>query len=171
MDELPRPITIVTGAGRGIGAATALHLARNGHDVAINYLRDHVAAGQVVDAAQASGARAVAIQADVSLEDDVTRLFATVHETLGRVDCLVSNAGATLHIADLADTPVAIIRAVVDANLFGAILCARRAAQVMSTRRGGGPAVRSSTSHPLPRRSVARMNTCTTRQRKPVSTH
>ncbi len=137
MDELRRPITIVTGAGRGIGAATALHLARSGHDVAINYLRDHVAARQVVDAAQASGARAVAIQADVTLEDDVTRLFATAHETLGQVDCLVNNAGATLHIGDLADTPVAIIRAVVDANLFGAILCARRAAQVMSTRRGG----------------------------------
>jgi NAD(P)-dependent dehydrogenase (short-subunit alcohol dehydrogenase family) len=141
MDELRRPITIVTGAGRGIGAATALHLARSGHDVAINYLRDHVAARQVVDAAQASGARAVAIQADVTLEDDVTRLFATARETLGRVDGLVNNAGATLHIGDLADTPVAVIRAVVDANLFGAILCARRAAQVMSTRRGGAGGV------------------------------
>jgi glucose 1-dehydrogenase len=141
VDELRRPITIVTGAGRGIGAATALHLARSGHDVAVNYLRDHVAARQVVDAAQASGARAVAIQADVTREDDVMRLFATAHETLGPVDGLVNNAGATLHIGDLADTPVAIIRAVVDGNLFGAILCARRAAQMMSTRRGGSGGV------------------------------
>ena len=66
-----------------------------------------MAARQVVDAAQASGARAVAIQADVTLEDDVARLFATAHETLGRIDGLVNNAGATLHIGDLADTPVA----------------------------------------------------------------
>lgn len=137
MDELRRPITIVTGAGRGIGASAALHLARSGHDVVVNYLRDHAAARQVVDAVQTTGARAVAIQADVTLEDDVTRLFATAHDTFGRVDCLVNNAGATLHIGDLADTPVATIRAVIDANLLSAILCSRRASQLMSTRRGG----------------------------------
>ena len=69
VDEPRRPITIVTGAGRGIGAATALHLARIGHDVAINYLRDHAAADRVrlSTPAQASGARAIAVQADVTL--------------------------------------------------------------------------------------------------------
>lgn len=137
MDEARRPITIVTGAGRGIGAATALHLARIGHDVVVNYRRDGAAARNVVEAAQAAGARAIAVQADVTVEDDVTQLFAAAEVGLGPVTGLVNNAGATMHIADLADTPVATIRAVIDANLFSAILCARRAGQLMSTRRGG----------------------------------
>lgn len=137
MDDTPRPITIVTGAGRGIGAATALHLARIGHDIVVNYRRDVAAASNVVEAAQAAGARAIAVEADVTMEDEVTRLFAVAADALGPVTCLVNNAGATMHIADLADTPVATIRAVMDVNLFSAILCARRAAQVMSTRRGG----------------------------------
>jgi NAD(P)-dependent dehydrogenase (short-subunit alcohol dehydrogenase family) len=137
MDEMRRPITIVTGAGRGIGAATAQHLAKTGHDVVVNYRQDHEAASRVVDMARASGARAIAVQADVTLEDEVTRLFAVAYDSLGPVRCLVNNAGATFHIADLADTPVATVRAVIDVNLLGTILCARRAAQLMSTRRGG----------------------------------
>ena len=137
VDEVRRPITIITGAGRGIGAATALHLAAIGHDVVVNYRLDHAAATRVVDTARASGARATTVQADVTVEADVTRLFAAAYDTFGRVNCLVNNAGATLHIADLADTPVATIRAVIDVNLVSAILCSRRAAQLMSTRRGG----------------------------------
>ncbi|MFZ0178722.1 MAG: SDR family oxidoreductase [Candidatus Dormiibacterota bacterium] len=132
-----RPITIVTGAGRGIGAATALHLARIGHDLTVNYRQDRAAADRVVAMAQGSGARAIAVQADVTQEDDVARLFAMTHESLGPADCLVNNAGATLHIGDLADTPVATIRAVVDVNLLSVILCARRAALLMSISRGG----------------------------------
>jgi len=137
VDEGQRPVTVITGAGRGIGAATALHLAELGHDVVVNYRTDHAAAGRVVDMAHQAGARAIAVQADVTLEDDVTRLFAVACDRLGPVRFLVNNAGATLHIGDLADTPVATIRAVVDVNLFSAILCARRAAQLMSTNRGG----------------------------------
>jgi NAD(P)-dependent dehydrogenase (short-subunit alcohol dehydrogenase family) len=138
VDEVRRPITIVTGAGRGIGAATALHLAQIGHDVTVNYRQDRAAADRVVAMAQASGARAIAVQADVTQEDDVARLFATTRESLGAAECLVNNAGATLHHGDLADTPVATIRAVIDVNLLSVILCARRAALLMSTSRGGG---------------------------------
>lgn len=65
------------------------------------------------------------------------RLFAVTQDTLGSVTSVVNNAGATLHIGDLADTPTAMIRAVIDVNLLGAILCSRRAAQLMSTARGG----------------------------------
>jgi NAD(P)-dependent dehydrogenase (short-subunit alcohol dehydrogenase family) len=137
VDEVRRPITVVTGAGRGIGAATALHLARIGHDVVVNYRRDHAAADRIVDMARESGARAIAVAADITREDDVERLFMLTRDALGPVRCLVNNAGATLHIGDLADTPVATIRAVVDVNLLGAILCSRRAAQLMSTGRGG----------------------------------
>jgi NAD(P)-dependent dehydrogenase (short-subunit alcohol dehydrogenase family) len=138
VDEGQRPVTVITGAGRGIGAATAVHLAELGHDIVVNYLRDHSAASRVVDLARDAGARAVAVQADVTSDDEVTRLFAVASEALGPVRFLVNNAGATLHIGDLSDTPVETIKAVVDVNLLGVILCARRAAQVMSTNRGGG---------------------------------
>jgi NAD(P)-dependent dehydrogenase (short-subunit alcohol dehydrogenase family) len=132
----PRPLTIVTGSSRGIGAATATHLGSLGHDVVVNYRRDRTAAESVVRSVEQTGGRAIAVPADVSHEDEVERLFAAAEE-LGAVTGLVNNAGLTAHIGDLADTPVDAIRLVVDVNLVGAILCARRAAQVMSTGRGG----------------------------------
>lgn len=131
-----RPVIVVTGGSRGIGAATAAYLAERGHDVVLGYLRDGPAADRVVTAARAAGARAIAVRGDVADEDDVAALFAAAEE-LGIVSGLVNNAGATAHIGDLADTPVAVVRRVVEVNLIGALLCARRAAQVMSTTRGG----------------------------------
>jgi len=130
------PLTIVTGGGRGIGAATALHLARAGHDIVVNYRRRADAAERVVAAARSSGVRATAVAADVIYPSEVDSLFAAAAE-LGPVTGLVNSAGLTAHIGDLADTPVEAIRAVLDVNLLGSVLCARRAAQVMSTRRGG----------------------------------
>jgi NAD(P)-dependent dehydrogenase (short-subunit alcohol dehydrogenase family) len=131
-----RPAIIVTGGSRGIGAATVRALAAGGHDVALAYHSDTAAAQRVMAEATASGARCVAVQADVSREEDVERLFASAAQ-LGPVAGLVANAGLTAHIGDLADTPVEIIRRVIDVNLVGAVLCSRRAAQVMSTARGG----------------------------------
>ncbi len=130
-------VTIVTGASRGIGAAVAVHLAGAGHDVVVNYRRQQEAAERVVAAAVANGARAVAVQADVTDEDDIDRMFTVARERLGAVTGLVNNAGATLHVGDLAETPVDVLRRVLDLNLLAVILCARRAAQVMSTRYGG----------------------------------
>ena len=127
---------MVTGGGRGIGAATALHLARQGHAVALGCLTDRAAAEQVVAAVRATGARAVAVPGDVADADAVDALFQAAAE-LGAVTGLVNNAGLTAHLGDLADTPVAVVRRVVEVNLVGALLCARRAAQVMSTARGG----------------------------------
>ena len=131
-----RPLTIVTGGGRGIGAATALHLAGCGHDVVLGYLDDRASADRIVAAARVAGARAVAVAGDVADPDDVARLFTAAAE-LGTVTGLVNNAGLTAHLGDLADTPVAVVRRVVEVNLLGTLLCARRAAQVMSTARGG----------------------------------
>ena len=130
------PLTIVTGGGRGIGAATALHLAGLGHDLVVGYRSDQASARSVLADVRAAGVRAIAIEADVSDVDDVDRLFEAAAE-LGLLTGLVNNAGLTAHIGDLADTPVAVIREVVEVNLIGAVLCARRAAQVMSTARGG----------------------------------
>ena len=134
---MDRPITIVTGGGRGIGAATAVHLARLGHDVVVNYRRDHDAAGAVVKLVEAAGGRVISVEADVTSDGDVERLFEVTRSALGQVTGLVNNAGVTLHIGDLADTAVEVIRDVIDVNLLGTILCARVAARVMSTRRGG----------------------------------
>ncbi len=131
-----RPAIVVTGGSRGIGAATVRALAADGYDVALAYRQDGAAAEQVVAQATAAGAHCLAVQADVTREDEVARLFASAAQ-LGPVAGLVCNAGLTGHIGDLADTPVDIIRRVIDVNLVGAVLCARRAAQVMSTARGG----------------------------------
>lgn len=132
-----RPVTIVTGGSRGIGAEAVLRLARDGHDLAVGYRVGAVAAGDVAAAAQDMGVRAVAVRVDVTEPDDVDALFAEAAEQLGPVTGLVANAGLTAHVADLADTPIDAVRKVLDVNLLGVILCARRAAQVMSRRRGG----------------------------------
>jgi NAD(P)-dependent dehydrogenase (short-subunit alcohol dehydrogenase family) len=104
--------------------------------VTFAYHQDAASAERVVAQAGATGARCVAVQADVTRDEDVRRLFESAGE-LGPIAGLVSNAGLTGHIGDLADTPVEVIRRVIDVNLTGAVLCARRAAQLMSTRRGG----------------------------------
>lgn len=124
-------------ADRQLGAATALHLARSGHDLVVNYRRDRDAAEQVVAGAVGVGVRAVAVRADVVREADVERLFEVAEQELGPLTGLVNNAGVTAHVGDLADTPPEVVRQVLDVNLLGVILCARRAAQIMSSRRGG----------------------------------
>jgi NAD(P)-dependent dehydrogenase (short-subunit alcohol dehydrogenase family) len=131
-----RPITIVTGGARGIGAATVAHLAHAGHDVVVGYRDDRSSALRAVSTAEGHGVRAVAVAGDVTDEDDVARLFAAAAE-MGAVTGLVNNAGLTAHLGDLADTPVAVLRRVVDVNLVGALLCARAAVRAMSTARGG----------------------------------
>jgi NAD(P)-dependent dehydrogenase (short-subunit alcohol dehydrogenase family) len=132
----PAPLTVVTGGSRGIGAATVVHLADLGHDVVVGYRSGRAEADAVVSEAVARGVRAVAVRADVSDPDDVDALFAAAGE-LGPVTGLVANAGLTAHLGDLADTPVDVVRQVIDVNLLGVVLCARRAAQLMSQRRGG----------------------------------
>jgi NAD(P)-dependent dehydrogenase (short-subunit alcohol dehydrogenase family) len=132
-----RPVSLITGGSRGIGAATALRLARAGHDLAIGFHGDLDAAQRIATRASAYGTRAVAIRADVSDEKQVEQLFAAAEEQLGPVTGVVNNAGATLHVGDLADTPVDVVRRVLDLNLLSVVLCCRHAARVMSTRRGG----------------------------------
>ena len=90
-----RKIVLVTGASRGIGAATARLAAAQGYDVAVNYARDKEAAAAVVADVEKAGRRAAAIQADVSREEDVARLFEAIDAKLGRLTDLVYNAGIT----------------------------------------------------------------------------
>jgi glucose 1-dehydrogenase len=133
----PRPVTVITGGSRGIGAATAHRLAAAGHDLALIYRSDNDAAERITTRLNETGARCVPIRADVTREGDVEELFAAATAELGQVTGLVNNAGLTAHIGDLVDTPVQIIREVIDVNFLGTVLCARRAAQLMSIRNGG----------------------------------
>jgi NAD(P)-dependent dehydrogenase (short-subunit alcohol dehydrogenase family) len=130
------PVTIVTGASRGIGAATAVHLAALGHHVVVGYNTGVDEAADVVRRITVSGGVAAAVHVDVTSAGQVEALFEEA-AALGPVTGLVANAGLTGHIGDLADTPVEVIRRVIDVNYLGVVLCARQAALVMSTRRGG----------------------------------
>jgi len=132
-----RPVTVVTGGGRGIGAAVTLHLARTGHDVALGYREDEAAAVAVAAAATDAGARTAVLRCDVTNEDDVGRLLFEASARLGPATGLVNNAGLTAHLGTLADTPVEVIRRVIEVNLTGAVLCARAAARAMATSTGG----------------------------------
>src|SRR5690606_8771476 len=84
---------LITGASRGIGAATAILAAQHGYAVAVNYRNSRVAAQEVVAQIREGGGEAVAIQGDVSREKEIVRLFSEVDDRLGRLDCLVNNAG------------------------------------------------------------------------------
>ncbi|MDT0316907.1 SDR family oxidoreductase [Streptomyces millisiae] len=132
-----RPVTVVTGGSRGIGAAVAARLAADGHDVAIGFARDEAAAGEVVARVRAAGRRAVAVRADVSVEAEVDALFDAAVGDLGPVTGLVNNAAVTGPLGAFTETATEVMRRVLDVNVLGTLLCARRAAREMSTRHGG----------------------------------
>lgn len=95
MTQLTDKIAVVTGGSRGIGKAIALELAKRGATVVVNYQKNADAANEVVEAITAGGGKALAVQADVSLEDDANRLIKTAIDTYGKLDILVNNAGTT----------------------------------------------------------------------------
>jgi NAD(P)-dependent dehydrogenase (short-subunit alcohol dehydrogenase family) len=131
------PVTVVTGGSRGIGAAVALRLAAAGHAVGIGYERAADAAEDVARRIREAGADCVTVRVDTSDEAAVDVLFDTVKERLGAVTGLVNNAGITGPLGRFTETPVAVMRRVVEVNVMGAVICARRAALEMSTRYGG----------------------------------
>lgn len=118
---------LITGASRGIGAATALAAARQGYDVVVNYARDQAAAEQVVDSIAQLGRRAVAVQGDVGQADDIARLFADAEAALGPISALVNNAGITGPIGPFSQTTDATIERVFQVNVYGTMQCCRAA--------------------------------------------
>jgi len=128
---------LITGASRGIGAACALLAAGRGYQVAINYRSDADAAAQVVRAIESAGGNAFAVQADVSQEDEVVRMFAEVDARCGRLDALVNNAGILARQMRVEQMDAARIGRILATNVTGSFLCAREAVLRMSTRRGG----------------------------------
>ncbi|RZI58460.1 MAG: SDR family oxidoreductase [Rubrivivax sp.] len=136
-NDVPESITLVTGAGRGIGAATALLLAARGHDLALNYRQDAAAAEAVASRVRALGRRAVTIRADVADPAQVAAMFAEIDGQLGRLTGLVNNAGMVARKASLADLTPERLRRVFEVNVFGLIYCTQQAAARMSTAQGG----------------------------------
>lgn len=128
---------LVTGASRGIGAATARSAADDGYSVAVNYSSDRAAAEAVVGECIASGANAVVHRANVADQAEVIEMFDAVEQTLGPIDVLVNNAGVVQQQMRFEEMTVERWRAVFDVNVIGAFICAREAVRRMSTRFGG----------------------------------
>ena len=130
-------ILLITGAGRGIGAATARLAAHRGYAVCVNYQRNRDAAERVVQSITEQGGRAIAVQADVAAEADVMRLFNTLDEQLGTLDALVNNAGILEQQMRVDGMTAARLNRIFATNVTGSFLCAREAVKRMSTKFGG----------------------------------
>jgi NAD(P)-dependent dehydrogenase (short-subunit alcohol dehydrogenase family) len=135
-EKVPGAI-IVTGASRGIGAATARLVAAHGYPVAVNFTSADAAALEVVSQIIANGGRAIAIQGDVAREEDVIRLFETAVRELGPLQGLVNNAGITGGFARVDEVQAEALTRMLAVNVVGTILCAREAVRRMSLRHGG----------------------------------
>lgn len=132
------PTMLITGASGGIGSATAMKAARAGWDVVANFRSNGERAHELVASIAAeTGRRAIAVGADVSVEEECLSLFETAFAEMGRVDCLVNNAGIGPGYGPFADLPLADIEVTWAVNLTGPFLCAREAVRHMSTARGG----------------------------------
>lgn len=134
-------ILIITGGGRGIGAETAAKAAVNGWDICVNYQGNAARAEAVVAGVIERGQRAIAVQADISNEADVVRLFETCDSELGRPDGLVNSAGVLEPLSRIDEIDGGALVRHVMINVVGSILCAREAVRRMSTAKGGSGGV------------------------------
>ncbi len=131
------PIMLITGGSRGIGAATALAAAQAGYAVAVNYHSNSLAADEVVRSIRESGGQAIALQADVSREDEVMAMFARIDAKWGPLAALVNNAGVVDVSSRVDGMSVARLSRMLNTHVLGSFVCAREAVLRMSTRHGG----------------------------------
>jgi NAD(P)-dependent dehydrogenase (short-subunit alcohol dehydrogenase family) len=133
---MDKKILLVTGGSPGIGAATARLAARQGYDVAINYVGNEKAAREVVADIEKNNARGIAIKGDMASEADIKKMFEAV-DKFGKLTHVVNNAGIIGTSSKFADADADMMRRVVDVNVTGAMIVAREAVRRMSTARGG----------------------------------
>ncbi len=136
-----KKVAIVTGASRGIGAATAKLLAKNGYAVCVNYQNSEKKAQEVVTEIKENGGEAIAIKADMSIEADIVSLFHTVEKTLGPVTALVNNAGINGGICKVEDLHSDCLESVFKTNVFGVFYACREALKHMKKLGKGGSIV------------------------------
>ncbi|WP_437269707.1 SDR family oxidoreductase [Stutzerimonas balearica] len=130
-------VMLITGASRGIGAATAQLAARRGYAVCLNYRQRADAAEQLAQRIRQAGGRAITVAADVADEKQVAALFAAIDREFGRLDVLVNNAGMLERQMRLEEMDAARLQRVFATNVLGSFLCAREAIKRMSTAHGG----------------------------------
>jgi NAD(P)-dependent dehydrogenase (short-subunit alcohol dehydrogenase family) len=130
------PVLLITGAGRGIGAATAKLAAAQGYDVAVNYKTDDKSAAEVVEAVKAKGRKSVAIAADMGKEADIERMFKEA-DALGPLTHFVYNTGIPGRAGRLDNAAPAMMREVIEVNTLGALFCMQHAIRRMSKKHNG----------------------------------
>src|ERR1019366_2412177 len=134
---MSRPVLLIAGGGRGIGAATCRLAGSRGYDVAVNYKSNAQAAASVVDAVKAAGGKAVAIPGDMAIEDDIERVFDEAARVLGPITQFVHSSGIVGDASRLDEVSTQTIREVLDIDTFGALLCLRACVRRMSTKHSG----------------------------------
>lgn len=134
-------VALVTGSSRGIGAATAMKLAREGYSVCINYIKDTDSAIKVVNQIEEMGGSAISVQADVSEEKEVEKLFTTIDDKLGRINVLINNAGILFTQMNIETMTAERINRTLKTNVTGYFLCCREAVKRMSYKYGGSGGV------------------------------
>ncbi len=132
-----KKVIVVTGGARGIGAAIARLAATQGYAVCISYVRNRCAADAIVSSITDGGGIAIAVQADIAIEDEVIRLFAHVDASLGRITALVNNAGVLEKQSRVDEMSFERITRVFSTNVVGSFICSREAVKRMSTKHGG----------------------------------
>jgi NAD(P)-dependent dehydrogenase (short-subunit alcohol dehydrogenase family) len=134
---MTRPVLLIAGGSRGIGASTARFAGERGYDVAVNYVSNAKAATEVAEAVKKSGGKSVTIQGDMAKEADIIRVFDDATKAFGPITHFVHSAGIGGKNSRLDVATSATIREVLDVNLFGALICSREAVRRMSTTHGG----------------------------------
>uniref|UniRef100_UPI003570EFC4 SDR family oxidoreductase n=1 Tax=Silvimonas iriomotensis TaxID=449662 RepID=UPI003570EFC4 len=130
-------ITLITGGDRGIGRATALLLASKGHKVCVGYRTREDSAQEVVEKIHFAGGEAIAVQADISQEEQVVALFSQIDKAFGPITGLVNNAGMLMQQASIEQLNAGRLATLFATNVGGSFICAREAVKRMAWRHGG----------------------------------
>ncbi|MDF2176984.1 glucose 1-dehydrogenase [Aliiglaciecola sp. CAU 1673] len=134
---MTQPVVLITGAGRGIGAATAKLLAQQGYFVVINYVHDEDSAQKLLADIRSGGGQAMLVRADLGEEAQILAMFAQIDSHCGRLDALVNNAGILMTQSPVVELTNVRLERVFKVNVIGAFLCCREAVKRMSSLSGG----------------------------------